>query len=71
MPVRSNTYSEVQHMARVIVRQTGKKMTKPSVITNRLSVALAGLIIDYLFSSDYPASVMTLIIGIDRPEQTV
>ena len=27
-------------------------MTKSSVITNRLSITMAGLIIDYLFSSD-------------------
>ena len=32
--------------------QTGKIMTKSSVITNRLSVIMAGMIIDYLFSSD-------------------
>ena len=30
-------------------------MTKSSVITNRLSITMAGLIIDYLFSFDYPA----------------
>ena len=32
--------------------QTGKIMTKASAITNRLSITMAGLIIDYLFSSD-------------------
>ena len=32
----------------VIVRQTGKIMTKSSVITNRLSISMAGLIIEYL-----------------------
>ena len=30
-------------------------MTKSSMITNRLLIATAGLIIDYLFSSDKPA----------------
>ena len=30
-------------------------MTKSSVITNRSSITMAGLIIDYLFSSDYTA----------------
>ena len=33
-------------------------MTKSSLITNRLSIAMAGLIVDYLFSSDYPALVI-------------
>ena len=51
-PVRSNTYSKVQYMVRVMVRQTGKIMTKSSVFTNRLSIAVIGPIIDYLFSSD-------------------
>ena len=51
-PVRSNTYSKVQHIVRVMLRQTGIIMTKSSVITNRLSITMAGLIIDYLFSSD-------------------
>ena len=37
--------------------QTGKIMTKSSVITNRLSITMAGLIIDYLFSSDEPALI--------------
>ena len=32
-----------------------KIMTKSSVITNRLSITMAGLIIDHLFSSDEPA----------------
>ena len=32
--------------------QTDKNMTKSSVITNRLSITIAGLITDYLFSSD-------------------
>ena len=45
--VRSNTYSKVQHMIRVMLRQTGKIMTKSSVITNRLSIAMAELIINY------------------------
>ena len=35
--------------------QTGKIMIKSSVITNWLSITMAGLIIDYLFSSDQPA----------------
>ena len=39
-PVRSNTYSKVQHMVRVMLRQTGKIMTKSSVITNQLSIAM-------------------------------
>ena len=30
-------------------------MTKSSVITNRLSITMAGLIIGYLFCSDQPA----------------
>ena len=30
-------------------------MTTSSVITNRLSVTMTGLIIDYLFSSNWPA----------------
>ena len=47
-PVRSNTYRKVQHMVRVMLRQTGKIMTKSSEITNQLSIILAGLIIDYL-----------------------
>ena len=51
-PVRSNTYSKVQHIVRVMLRQTGIIMTKSSVITNGLSITMAGLIIDYLFSSD-------------------
>ena len=38
-----------------MLRQTGKIMTKSSVITNRLSVTMAGLITNYLFSSDSPA----------------
>ena len=29
-------------------------MNKSSVIINRLSITVAGLIIDYLFTSDYP-----------------
>ena len=47
-PVRSHTFSKVQHMVRVKLRQRGKIMTKSSVITNRLHVliAMAGLIID-------------------------
>ena len=51
-PVRSNTYSKVQHMVRVMLRQTGKIMVKSSLITNLLSIAMAGLIIDSFFSSD-------------------
>ena len=39
-------------MVRAMLQQTGKIMTKPSVITNRLSITMAGLIIDDLFSSD-------------------
>ena len=42
-------------MVRVMLRQTGKIMNKSSAITNRLSIAMAGQIIDHLFSSDYPA----------------
>ena len=34
------------------VSQKGKIMTKSSLITNQLSVKMAGLIIDYLFSPD-------------------
>ena len=37
--------------------QTGKIMIKSSVITNRLSITMAGLIINYLFSFDKPALV--------------
>ena len=33
-------------------------MTKSLVITDRLSITMAGLIIDYLFSSDWPALVL-------------
>ena len=51
-PVGPNTYSKVQHMVRVMLKQTGKIMTKSSLITNRLSIAMAGRIIDYFFSSD-------------------
>ena len=51
-PVRSNTYSEVQHMVRIMLGQTSKIMTKSSVITNQLSIVMAGPIIDYLFSSE-------------------
>ena len=53
-PVRPNTYNKVQHIhvARVMRRQTGKIMTKSSVITDRLSIAVAGPIIDFFFSSD-------------------
>ena len=40
------------NMVRVMLRQTGIIMTKSSVITNRLSITMAVLIIDYLFSSD-------------------
>ena len=32
--------------------QTGKIMTKSSVITNRLSITVTGLMVDYLFRSD-------------------
>ena len=32
-------------------------MTKSSVITNRLLIAMAGLLIDYLFSSDESALI--------------
>ena len=39
-------------MVRVILRQTAKLMTKSSVITNRLSIAMAGPIIDYFLNSD-------------------
>ena len=39
-------------MVSVMLRQTGKIMTKSSVIVNQLSRTMAGLIIDYLFSSD-------------------
>ena len=39
-------------MVRVMLRQTGKIMTKYSVITIRLSITMAGLIINYFFSSD-------------------
>ena len=60
-PVLPNTYSKVQYMVRVMFRQTGKIMTKPLVITNLLSITIAGLIIDYLFSSNWPALKMTLI----------
>ena len=35
-------------------------MTKSLVITNRLLIAMVGLIIDYLFSSDQPALVSVL-----------
>ena len=45
-------------------RQTGKIMTISSVITNRLSITMAGLIIDYLFSSDEPALIFLLAITI-------
>ena len=51
-PIRSNRYSKVQHIVRVMLRQTGKIMTKSSVITNQLLIAMAGLITDYLFSTD-------------------
>ena len=43
-----------------MLRDTGKIMTNSSVITNRVSIALAGPIIDYFFSSDYPALVRIL-----------
>ena len=32
--------------------QTGKIMTKSSAITKRVAITMAGLIIDYVFSSD-------------------
>ena len=51
-PIRSNTYSKVQHIVRVKLRQTGKIMTRSSVITNQLLIAMAGLITDYLFNAD-------------------
>ena len=51
-PFRPNICSKAQHMVRVMLRQTGKIMIKSSSITNQLSIAMAGLIIDYLFSSD-------------------
>ena len=35
-------------------------MTKSSVIINRLSITMAGLIIDYLFSSNWPALPLVL-----------
>ena len=59
-PVRSNAYRKVQYMVKVVHRQTGKIVTKSSVITNRLLIAMAGLIIDYLFSSDKPALKITV-----------
>ena len=37
--------------------QTVKIMTRSSVITNRLPITMAGLIINYLFSFDLPALV--------------
>ena len=40
------------NMVRVLLRQTDKIMTISSVITNRLSITMVGLIIGYLFSSD-------------------
>ena len=45
-------------MVRVMLRQI---MNKSLVITNRLSLAIAGLLMDYLFSSDQP--VLKLNIG--------
>ena len=42
----AGTFSKLQHMVRVMLRQTGKIMTKSSLIINRLSIAVAGLIID-------------------------
>ena len=42
------------------LRQTGKIMTISSVITNRLSITLVGLISDYRFSSDEPALIFLL-----------
>ena len=44
-PVCPNTHAQ-------IVRQKGTNMTKSSVITNLLSITMAGLIIDYFSSSD-------------------
>ena len=44
--------------------QTGKIMTKSSVITIRLSITMAGLIIDYLFSFDKPALVKSVMCGL-------
>ena len=41
--------------------QTGKIMTKPLVITNRLSITMAGLIVDYLFSTDKPALSISMV----------
>ena len=40
--------------------QICKIMIKSSAITNRLSITMAELIIDYLFSSDKPALIYTV-----------
>ena len=51
----SDQIHTVKYMVRVMLRQTGKIMAKSSVITNRLSIAMSGPIIEYLLSSDLPA----------------
>ena len=40
-----------------MLRETGKIVTRSAVITNQLSITMAELIIDYLFSSDKPALI--------------
>ena len=48
-------------MVRAMLRQTGKIMTNSSLITNQLSITMAGLIINYIFSSDQPALIFVCV----------
>ena len=41
-----------------MLSQIGKIITKSSVITNRLSITMVAVIIDYFFSLDLPALVV-------------
>ena len=50
MLVWPNAYSKIGHMVRVMLNQIGKIITISSVITNRLSVTMAALIIDYFYA---------------------
>ena len=56
-PVGLNTYSKVKHgeSNAQTVSQKDKIITKSLLITNRLSIRLAGRTINYLFSPDKPA----------------
>ena len=50
-------------MVRIMLTQTGK-MTISSMITDQLSITMAGLTIDYLFSSDEQALMFLLAVTV-------